>query len=67
MTVISKHPCPICRNPEMFIIGQSDKGEKITSCGHKFSFKKTRSQKINERQYIKTEWGLERVVERDKQ
>jgi hypothetical protein len=45
----------------MMIIGASPKGEKLTSCGHKYSFKKTRSQKDMDRKYIKTDYGLERI------
>lgn len=52
--------CPICQSP-MFIIGTDPKGKKITSCGHKFKFKKTKSQKQLDRKYIRTEWGLERI------
>lgn len=58
MSQLSKHPCPICKN-EMFIIGKTDKGESLTSCGCRFSFKKSRSQKVAERKYIRTPWGLE--------
>lgn len=55
------YPCPICRK-KMFIIGKSDKGEKLTSCGHAFKFKKTRSQKEMDRKYIRTpDGGLELV------
>jgi hypothetical protein len=60
MKNVSKHPCPICKEM-MLVIGESPKGEKLTSCGHKYSFKKTRSQKEADRKYIKTEWGLEKV------
>jgi hypothetical protein len=51
-------PCPICHEI-MFIIGSNKKGAKLTSCGHKYSFKKTRSQKELDRKYVKTEFGLE--------
>lgn len=60
MEKFSQLPCPICKEM-MFIIGHDSKGKKITSCNHSYSFKKTRSQKIAERKYIKTEWGLELV------
>lgn len=58
---ISSKPCPICRNM-MIIIGQTPKGEKLTSCGHQFKFKKTKSEKDIDRKYIRTEWGLELKV-----
>lgn len=46
----------------MFIIGTDEKGKKITSCGHKYKFKKTKSQKDMDRKYIKTpDGGLELV------
>jgi hypothetical protein len=54
----SSFPCPICHK-KMFIIGTDNKGKKIASCGHAFSFKRTRSQKENDRKYIRTSWGLE--------
>lgn len=53
-------PCPICRVP-MFITGKSNKGESMTSCGHAFKFKKTKSQKDMDRKYVQTPWGLEIV------
>lgn len=56
----SSKPCPICHQMTT-IIGIDDKGKKIASCGHKFSFKKTKSQKDMDKKYIKTEWGLELV------
>lgn len=55
---VSKHPCPICQEM-MWIVGITNKNEKITSCGHQFSFKKTRSQKEMDRKYVQTEYGLE--------
>lgn len=55
---MSKQPCPICRK-EMFITGTNDKGEKITSCGHVYSFQRTKSQKMMDRKYISHPWGLE--------
>jgi hypothetical protein len=58
----STHPCPICKE-QMVVIGKTDKGEKITSCGHKYHFKKTRSQKEMDRRYVVTPWGLELVKE----
>jgi hypothetical protein len=60
MSTISKYPCPICKTM-MTVIGRTDKGDKLTSCGHSFKFKKTRSQKVNDRKYIKTPWGLEKA------
>jgi hypothetical protein len=47
----------------MVIVGVSAKGEKITSCGHQFKFKKTKSQKDADRKYIVTPWGLELAKE----
>jgi hypothetical protein len=57
---LSSKPCPICRTM-MFIVGSTKKGEKLTSCGHKFKFKKTKSQKDIDRKYVRTEWGMELV------
>lgn len=58
---LSKYPCPICRQ-EMFVTGQTAKGEKLTSCGHKYKFKKTRSQKDMDRRYVRTpDGGLELI------
>lgn len=54
----SNYPCPIC-NKIMFIVGKDSKGKKIGSCGHSFSFKKTKSAKEFDKKYIKTPWGLE--------
>jgi hypothetical protein len=51
-------PCPIC-SQVMFIIGKTKRGEKLTSCGHKYKFKKTRSEKEMDRKYVQTPWGLE--------
>jgi hypothetical protein len=45
----------------VMIIGQDSRGKKIASCGHKFKFKKTKSQKDMDRKYIETPWGLELV------
>lgn len=60
---LSQHPCPICRKM-MFITGTTPKGEKLTSCGHKYKFKKTRSQKEMDRRYVRTpDGGLELVKE----
>jgi hypothetical protein len=56
---ISQQPCPICHQV-VVIIGQEGK-KKLASCGHKWSFKKTKSQKDMDKKYIKTEWGLELV------
>jgi hypothetical protein len=57
---ISTKPCPICRKL-MFIVGVNSKKEKLTSCGHSFKFKKTKSQKDLDRKYVKTAWGMEIV------
>lgn len=57
---VSVHPCPICRQ-QMFITGTDAKGRKLTSCGHRFKFKKSRSQKEMDRKYVKTQWGMELV------
>lgn len=54
----SIRPCPICKQM-MFITGKTKKGEKITSCGHKYKFKKTKSAKEMDRKYIQTPTGLE--------
>lgn len=56
--IVSTKPCPICQKL-MFIIGSNDKHEKLTSCGHAFKFKITKSQKDMNRKYVKTEWGME--------
>lgn len=57
---ISQKPCPICRKM-IVIVGTSPKGEKIGSCGHKWHFKQTKSQKDMKRKYVETPWGLELV------
>lgn len=57
---LSMKPCPICQQM-MLIIGEDSKGRKLTSCGHKYHFKQTRSQKDMSRKYVETEWGLELV------
>lgn len=58
---MSLHPCPICHEM-MWVIGKNKKGEKITSCGHNFKFKKTRSQKEMDHKYVRTpDGGLELV------
>lgn len=59
-TKLSMKPCPICHHM-MVIIGEDGKGKKIASCGHRFKFKKTKSQKDMDRKYIQTPYGLERV------
>jgi hypothetical protein len=51
-------PCPIC-NKMMWVVGKTKNNKKITSCGHIFSFKKTKFQKILDKKYVKTPWGLE--------
>ncbi len=60
MNKLSLHPCPICKQM-MYVIGSDNKGKKIGSCGHKFRFKKTKSEKDSEKKYITTAWGLELV------
>ena len=56
---LSARPCPICKQM-MWVIDKTPKGEKLTSCGHKYKFKKTRSQKEMDRRYISTpDGGLE--------
>jgi len=59
MNKTSKFPCPICKKL-MWVVGQNNKGEKIGSCGHEWSFKRTRSQKEMDRKYITTPFGLEK-------
>jgi hypothetical protein len=59
---LSMKPCPICHEM-VLIIGRDEKGKKIASCGHKFHFKKTKSQKDMDRKYVQTPWGLELVKE----
>jgi hypothetical protein len=57
---LSYKPCPICGELGL-IVGTDDKGKKIASCGHKFKFKRTKSQKDMDRKYVQTPWGLELV------
>lgn len=52
--------CPICHNP-MFITGKDSKGRTLTSCGHAYKFKRSKSEKMAERMYVRTPWGLEKV------
>jgi hypothetical protein len=60
---LSMKPCPICHTM-MLVIGTDSKGKKITSCGHSFKFKRTRSQKEMDRKYVSTpDGGLELVRE----
>jgi len=61
---LSMKPCPICQQM-MVVIGEDGKGKKLTSCGHKYSFQKTRSQKEMDRKYVETPWGLELVKWKD--
>lgn len=63
MNKISIKPCPICKKM-CWIVGTNKKGEKLASCGHTFKFKKTRSEKLMDRKYIETPWGLEKVSEK---
>jgi hypothetical protein len=58
----SIYPCPICKN-KMFIVGVSKDAKKIGSCGCKFHFKKTRSEKEMDKKYVQMPWGLELVKE----
>jgi hypothetical protein len=58
---VSKKPCPICR--EMMVVIGKNKGKSLTSCGHSFKFKQTKSQKDMSRKYVQTPWGLELVKE----
>jgi hypothetical protein len=51
-------PCPICKEM-VFVMGKDKKNFTMVSCGHKYRFKMSRSQKDLERKYIKTEFGLE--------
>lgn len=53
-------PCPICRK-NTYVIGISNKGKKIGSCGCTWKFKRTKSQKDLDRKYVKTVWGMEIV------
>lgn len=57
--MISKLRCPICHKDEIIIIGTNEKGEKLTSCGHAYHFKKTKSQKMMDKKYVSHPWGLE--------
>ena len=59
---VSQKPCPICHKL-MFVIGKDCKGNSLTSCSHKFKFKKTKSQKDMNRKYIQMPWGLELAKE----
>lgn len=65
MNKISLKPCPICKQM-CWIMGTNKKGEKLASCGHAFKFKKTRSEKLMDRKYIVTPWGLEIAPAEDK-
>ena len=60
MNTMSQKPCPICQQLSI-TIGSDKKGKKILSCGHKVSFKRTRSEKDMDRKYVMTAWGLELV------
>lgn len=62
MSDLSQRPCPIC-GQMMFIVGNDGK-KKLTSCGHKYKFKQTKSQKDMGRKYIQTAWGLELVKDK---
>lgn len=59
------YPCPIC-SQKMYIIGVSKKGKKITSCGHSFKFKKSRSEKEIDRNYIRTPDGGLELIRKEK-
>jgi hypothetical protein len=65
MSNLSLKPCPICQKM-MWVIGTDAKGKKITSCGHKFRFKKTRSQKEMDRKYVQTPDGGLELIKEDK-
>ena len=57
----SLYPCPICK-AMMCVVGITKKGEKMTSCGHKFKFKRTKSKKDMDKKYRETPWGLELIT-----
>lgn len=61
MFKLSKRPCPIC-SKLIFIIGKNKDNKSIGSCGCKFKFKKTKSEKMMDNNYVVTEWGLEKIV-----
>lgn len=63
-TEVSMMPCPICQQM-MWVIGVTAKGKKLTSCGHAFKFKQTKSQKDMSRKYVQTPWGLELVEDKN--
>lgn len=56
----SYFPCPICKSI-IYILGKTNNGKKIGSCGCTWKFKKTKSQKELDRKYVTTPWGLELV------
>jgi len=60
MKKTSMYPCPICKEI-MYIVGKTVSGKKIGSCGCVWKFKKTKSEKISNRRYINTEYGLEKI------
>lgn len=60
MNNMSKHPCPIC-GQIVIIIGKDSKNRSIAACGHAFKFKKTKSQKMMDKKYVTTEWGLQKI------
>lgn len=62
MNKLSKRPCPIC-GELVIIVGKDNKNRSIAACGHAFKFKKTKSQKMMDRKYIETPWGLELIKE----
>lgn len=57
---LSTKPCPICHKMGI-IIGTTKKGKKLLSCGCAVRFKRTKSQKEMDNQFVKTEYGLERI------
>lgn len=57
-TKVSQFPCPICKEI-MFVTGKDKKGNTLTSCGHKYAFRGSKSKKEMDRKYIQTPWGLE--------
>lgn len=55
--------CPFCHDLQI-LIGQNG-SKKLLACGHRFLFKKTKSQKDMARKYVRTEYGLEKVSENE--
>lgn len=57
--MISLHPCPVCFAVG-FTIGKDKKGKTVPSCGHAYSFKGSKAAKMMDRQFVMTEYGMER-------